>query len=476
MLFSSDEIQEDKKSTATGRSGISKRLKFAFTEPQLRSAINRIRDLTQDYNTLISRICSDHERRQPDTASGTSLSKKVARFALVKKVAENLYSALSSACTKHTEHQAHFCVQPGWNSPRAQLSFRIAFRKPSSITAVVQEQLTWITINSSFAPKLSIPSPKSVQALTELNHALRRFSASPPCQTPRKRLKKIVKFQSPTPPSPLTAQVIEHETPLQSLNADKNLCNQLQKAQASAKTGLCVGFLHHSAESKHLIYLDKQRMSMPNGAYGSPLVSLQELLAKLQQDRERRATLTSLERICFARKLATAVLHLHETPWLKSSWRSRDVYLSDIASANGRTLVDLNEPFLSVAVKQSQKRSSPAPTPPNRTLIRNAVLFGLGVIFLELAYEAPLHVLEKPEDVDEREARNTEYYVADRVRIAASRLLGGRYAEVTRKCIQCDFGRGSDLNDAKLQEVFHREVIEELEELEVKLRAVDVGD
>ena len=251
----------------------------------------------------------------------------------------------------------------------------VAFCKPSSSATVVQERLTWIIIDSSSAPKLSKPSARNVQALTELNHALRRSSASPPCQTPRKRLKKTVKFRSPTPPPPKTAQVIERETPLQSLDADKNLCNQLQKAQAGAKTSLCVGFLHHSAESKHLVYLDRQRMSMPNGVYGSPLVSLQELLAKLQQDRERRATLTSLERICFARKLATAVLHLHETPWLKSSWRSEDVLLSVVATTHVRDPFDLNEPFFSVAVKQSPESPSPAPTPPNRTLIRNAVLF-----------------------------------------------------------------------------------------------------
>jgi hypothetical protein len=42
--------------------------------------------------------------------------------------------------------------------------------------------------------------------------------------------------------------------------------------------------------------------------------------------------------------------------------------------------------------------------------------------------------------------------------------------------VHCDFGCGSDLNDVRLQEVFYREVVEELEELEVKLRAVYIGE
>jgi hypothetical protein len=424
---------------------------------------------------LISRTCSN-QAREPDKDSGTISSKKIAQFALVKDVAENLYNALCSACTKHTEHQAHFCVQPGWNSHRAQLSFKIAFCKSNSSRDLGQERLTWITVESSFVRELNNHSSTNAKALTELNHALRHSPASPPCLAPRKRLKKTVKFQSPTPPPPPAAPVVEHETPLQNLNADKNLCNQLQKSRASAKTDLCIGFLRCSPDSKHLIYLDKTRLSLPNGVHGSVWVSLQELLTKLQQDRERIGTLTPLERIRFAKKLAIVVLHLHETPWLKSSWRSDDVFLSYVNNPNVKSLADLNEPFLSVTVKQLPEPLSPASEPRNRTLIRNPILFGLGVMFLELAYEAPLRSLKIPVDVDLREERNTDYYIADRVRLATSRLLGGRYAEVARKCVHCDFGRGSDLSDVRLQEVFYREVVEELDELEVKLQAVYIGE
>jgi hypothetical protein len=329
--------------------------------------------LTQDYNTLISRTCSD-QARQPDKDSGTISSKKIAQFALVKEVAENLYNALCSACTKHTEHQAHFCVQPGWNSQRTQLSFKIAFCRSNSSRDLVQERLTWITVESSFVRKLNNHSSANARVLTGLNHALRHSPASPPCLAPRKRREKIVKFQSPTPPPPPATPVEEHEPPLQNLNADKNLCNQLQKSRASGKTSLCIGFLDYSPDSKHLIYLDKTRVSLPNGVHGSALVSLQEILTKLQQDHERIGTLTPLERIRFAKKLATVVLHLHETPWLKSSWSSDDVFLSDVSTPHVRSLTDLNEPFLSVIVKQPPEPLSPTSPPRNRTLIRNPIL------------------------------------------------------------------------------------------------------
>jgi hypothetical protein len=444
--------------------------------PQFRTAINRVRDLTQDYNTLISRTCSD-QTRQPEPACYAVLkSKKISQFAQVKEVAENLYNALGSACTKHTEHQAHFSVQPGWSSPKAHISFRIAFRQPILSRVLCQEQLIWIIVESSVTRGPSNASSTKVEALTELNEALRRRPPLPTRQTPRKRLKKAVRFQSPDPPSPPSAPFMPRETHLQNLSTQNNLCNQLQKSRAGAKSDCCVGVLHHSPESKHLVYLDRQRMLLPDGVHGNALMSLHELLIKLKQDRELMTTLTRLERIRFAKKLATAVLQLHETPWLKSSWRSDDVFLSGLSTKGGKTLSDLKEPFFSVAVRQLPGPLSPSPILPNRTLIRNPVLFGLGVIFLELAYEAPLRSLKKPVDTDDQEDRNTEYYIADRVCLAASTLLGGRYAEVARKCVQCDFGRGSDLNALGLQLALHQEVVEELEGLEDKLRAVDIDE
>jgi hypothetical protein len=72
--------------------------------------------------------------------------------------------------------------------------------------------------------------------------------------------------------------------------------------------------------------------------------------------------------------------------------------------------------------------------------------------------------------------QNTEYYTADRVRLSASNLLGTKYAEVARKCVQCDFGCGSDLNNVALQESFYWEVVCELEELERKLKELNLDN
>ncbi len=239
--------------------------------------------------------------------------------------------------------------------------------------------------------------------------------------------------------------------------------------------GCCIGFLESSPESKHLVYVDGRAQSVSSGQI-TTMTSLMDLFAILRQRKDSpEATMSSFERVRLARQLATAVLQFHATPWLKGSWRSSDVFLYGIDPKTFQAIAEVNEPYLDVLVKGPRCAITRTPTLPSRTLIRNPFLFGLGVMLLELVHQAPLRTLQKPIDIDINEDSNTEYYIADRVRLGSSRLLGGRYAEVARKCVQCDFGRGSDLNDVAFQEVFYREVVEELEGLEAKLRELDLG-
>jgi hypothetical protein len=204
-------------------------------------------------------------------------------------------------------------------------------------------------------------------------------------------------------------------------------------------------------------------------------MSLTELLSALQNQKiASEATFSFFERVRLAKQLAIAVLQFHATPWLKNSWCSNDVYLYGTDPAKFQTVSDINEPYLNVSVKGPHCPVSRCSTMPSRTLVRNPLLFSLGVMLLELAHGAPLRSLQKNSDIDAND-QNTEYYTADRVRLSTSRLLGGRYAEVARKCIQCDFGRGSDLENISLQEAYYRDVVCELEGVEKKLKELDLG-
>jgi hypothetical protein len=173
--------------------------------------------------------------------------------------------------------------------------------------------------------------------------------------------------------------------------------------------------------------------------------------------------------------LATAVLQFHATPWLKGTWCSSDVYLYGIDPTSPSAVSDTSKLYLNVSVKGPHGPVSGATTIPSRTLVRNPFLFGLGVMLLEIAHQAPLKALQKVADVDANQHHNTEFYTANQVLLSASRLLGARYAEVARKCVQCDFSHGSDLNNVALQEGFYQQAVCELEKLERKMREFDLS-
>jgi hypothetical protein len=400
------------------------------------------------------------------------------KFALVKTAARNLYEALGTACTKHTEHQAHFSLQPVWQGQDPHVRFSIAFRH-LTVNHLSGDRPMWFQVESVVTGSIHKALPNATQHATPTLQSLKRPRESSPTtreKTLEKRTKKSVRFRSVSPPIPTTVESIAPT--LQNLCVHNNFCNQLQNflTRADLKLGpnCCIGFLEHSPESKHLVYLDSRAQSVSCGP-SSNTVSLMELFAVLQKQRlASGAAFSPFDRVRLAKQLATAVLQFHATPWLKGSWRSSDIYLYGVDYSSFHEISSTNEPYLNVSVKGPHGPASRSSTLPSRTLVRNSLLFGLGVMLLELAHEAPLRSLQRDGDVDAND-QNTEYFTADRVRMSTSKTLGSRYAEAARKCIQCDFGRGSDLNDPALQECFYRDVVCELEESERKLRELDLG-
>jgi hypothetical protein len=397
---------------------------------------------------------------------------------MVKSAAEDLYRALAAACTIHAEHQTHFSLKPVWKGSTPHICFSIAFRqRVAGENAGRGHQTLWLNVESVVAGSIRNATPNGLEKLSAIPQITKRRRDSPPPPTfelEKKRPRRVL-LRSPALAAPVNPPL---GPMLQNLCTQSNFCNQLQNVLAQPSVGPkpehCIGFLECTAHSKHLVYVHNQPPSASSGRRDT-LMSLMELLSACQEQvYAGEPTFSPFERVRLAKELATAVLQFHATPWLKGSWSSSDVFLHRVDPETFQAISHINEPYLNVSVKGLDGTISGAPTMQNRTLIRNSFLFGLGVMLLELAHEAPLRSLRKAADAAAND-QNAEYYTADRVRLSVSRLLGGRYAEVARKCIQCDFGRGSDLNDVSLQECFYRDVVCELEELERKLREFGLG-
>lgn len=96
---------------------------------------------------------------------------------------------------------------------------------------------------------------------------------------------------------------------------------------------------------------------------------------------------------------------------------------------------------------------------------------------LELACQAPLSKLREEEDlVSNLENPNTDFEVANLISETLSTDMGIPFQKMVQKCLNCDFGSGTDLKDPGLQAAFHKDVVCELENIESRLKGLQLGE
>lgn len=244
-----------------------------------------------------------------------------------------------------------------------------------------------------------------------------------------------------------------------------NLCQHLGQQLGSSNSPPCVGFLQKTKTFKHLIYIPDH---CPSGA--AKVQTLEEILADAKA---RSKPIPIADKIALSRSLAAAVLQYHSTPWLKQEWRSEDIVFFGVGDHSIRRLRSpyLKTPYLRTtvsthsAVKIAKATASPKITgsinsSSQRTIIRNQTLFNLGVMFVEIAYNAPLDELKLPQD--EKGDGHSSYWAAERLAPPIEDTHGPGYREIVEMCLYCSFGPAYDLDDPRLQESFFREVVQRL--------------
>ncbi|ERF70929.1 hypothetical protein EPUS_06714 [Endocarpon pusillum Z07020] len=457
---------------------IAKKIKFVFRDSRTQLLFNSVRDLTEDFCALITQIDPSYTYEKPPLLPAGGDGREVAKFGSIKNAAENLYEALGAACTKHTEHQVHFSLQPSYISSSPDVRFHIGFRQLLARCVGNDAGPTWLTIESRVSdPIMSVP--KNKEGPTNLEKSLKRnkMSPSPPPGRPPKKRQKNVRFRSQTPPP--ICQTLQPDTTLPNLCSHGNLCNQLSQllSQSLLDQNRCIGLLGDLSNRTHLIYLDSRTQSLPKGTCTSPSSSLKDVLNMVGRARKPFNSIPQLERIRLAKQLAIALLSFHSTSWLDSTWCSENVFLYNTSNENPQFSFKLDDPYVNVAIKGPCSPTPPTPGSTSRSFAPNPFLFGLGVMLLEIAFETPLRSLQRSVDIEaSQDDRHTEFFTAKRVSKMASRPLGIRYNRIVRSCLNCDFRGGDDLNESALQEAIYRDVIFELDRLEEKLRRFNLED
>ena len=390
---------------------------------------------------------------------------------VIGQASQQVYEALGRACTKHTEHQAHFCVEVEQaiidGNRGAQVKFSIAFTHMSLAGSSDQGELTWFVVDSVSGDALAVGHSEKTNIELELERSLKRQIVDPAFQPNKSR--KSVRFQSPEPQRNSALMPVLPAVSTDSLLSDymrKDFCDLIKRhlRQPSQKS-MCVAVLENRDKSKNFVYspadvtYTKRRRA----------VSLEQLLTRTNEQNVSRK-IPLYERLRLAKTLAVAVLQYHSTPWLRTCWRSEDVYFfgDEVVAVQEPSV--LTSPHLNVRVRCPDGHLSRSSTFPPHTLARNPLLFGLGVVLLEIAYSSTLDSLQRPNDLDgSPRDLYTEFFVARRLASSGHSDMGGSYHKVVERLVECDFGCGSDLSDIQLQVALYKDVICPLERLEQKL-------
>ncbi|KAJ5496246.1 hypothetical protein N7463_008233 [Penicillium fimorum] len=447
---------------------ITRRLPVATkAKEQHRSAADRLKDAIEDLKTLIQVFTTSIPQRKLPRLSEESKIVKTPKgrrefqhFRIVQQAACSLYDALGTACNAHDVHDVHLSLQPDLNETRVR--FNVAFIQ----NIMIPGKAVWITVESTI--KSSELSFQPVSTPLSRDHSSLKRPRPPNEEYCPPKSRKRAHFR--LLPGPLHSVCPEEPIiRIPNLYLQRNFCTVVERSLHQQECNGCIGMLGDSDICKHLAYMGNQANSIATSASLSQLISL--------SGTDSTKGMGLYERVRLAKYLATAVLYYHATPWLNKAWRSDDVrffgYHDSLLQQAQHVL-----PYMTTSIQapnssvNSQHQSSEY-----HHIIRNPVLFGLGVMFLELAYQAPLRALQQPVDLGKGETQGfADYFTAHRLVDHTYRMVSKSFKIIISKCLHCDFGHDSDFASPALQEAFYYDVVMGLENLEKVFRELQLDD
>ena len=456
---------------------LKRRIKIVMKDSSFEERLKKLGDHTQYFLSLV-KLCIPFESRHQSAPAALTTERQLKAYRAVQERASDLYQALQSACTKHSNHQAHLNLEPSLlQSAQSQVKFSVAFSRlslESNGAGCCTVESTWLTVESIESGRTQPPDGKQdytvAQASLKRVHACLKPDREEPTEKPRAKLiKKRVAFQEQEPASSRLEPPRRHIPQPQLINfcSHSNFCNDLQRFLRTSHTrNAAVGYLESTQGSKHLIYLDTSSTLASSKGKTPSLSSLQNVLIDMNKG-SGQVTLSMPEQVRLAMQLAKAVLRFHSTRWLQDSWTSREVQLAQVDAKEK----DGPRTFLAARISPRSTAAESQPLVlPGPVLIRNRLLFSLGVMLIELAYRQPFNTLILPEDRRRFKPGEVEFCTAERLSSGVSGKLGPEYGEATRRLIHTDFGEDFSLEKSRLQRSFYQSIICELEALEKRWR------
>ncbi|KAL2828864.1 hypothetical protein BJY01DRAFT_255211 [Aspergillus pseudoustus] len=434
---------------------------------KLKDSLDDLGSLIRVFSTTIPEYREPKLEIQPPVPTPTVVARAIEHFRIIQQAAHSLYDALGNSCTEHPLHNVHLSLQPRLNGASTQVNFSVALGS-STTDSREHTQSMWINVESIIKTTTSSTQLSSRSyLLTEPvpgKHPSDEDARSP--ITRRKRVRFHSVSESMPPSLPMTLKL---DVPY--LFLQQNLCSVVQR-QLHAQLTLCnncIGILGDNTVCRHLIYVNSQAEKAASSASLSELISLSKT--------NFTKSLGPYDRVRLAKYLATAVLYYHTTPWLNRHWRSEDVRFFGKAE-DGALLLRSPEalPYISACVQATNPEHRNHVPSEYDLIVRNPVVFGLGVMLLELAYQAPFDDLKQDIDFRQGTVSFPNYVAAKRLAEDVNVHISASFKKIVKKCLDCDFGHDTDFQSPALQDAFYYQVIGGLEEIEKKLQRLQLDE
>lgn len=377
------------------------------------------------YKELLDDIDRANKDLQDLTQQGISLEpmrrkrrskRPIAELKLIRKHAASLYQVLMNdkawKCSCKTHHMASLRLEA-----RPQTSGDVIKNTPQDYAFRILMTLSDKADTSGVATRWEeievIPSLKS-QSLDLVLESSQRHTA-----------KTGVRFVSDVNPSSVAIPV--NTAPSQTeWSCIEDMCSALCAPTLDRRV---IGLLVDDVFDKH-----QHKLFRANTAVKSQTLSrsLEDLLEASRQPGD--GSLSRKERLQIAVVLASSVLQLDGTSWLKRGWNSSDIYFHTDDSQPLGAAEPRRFPYL------SWQRCCYDILPPlerlylNNHMIRNDTLLALGLVLVELCFGRTLTEMRKPEDLD-NEATVTKLRTATRLHTRVYTEMGPLYGDVVRRCL-----------------------------------------
>ncbi|KAJ5918364.1 hypothetical protein N7454_010739 [Penicillium verhagenii] len=425
---------------------------------KLKDALEDLASMVQVFVSLIPQPKTRRSLENPKAIMSLTDCREFQHFQIVQQAACSLYDAFVTACNVHTAHDVHLSLQPDLDHKSSRVQFNVAYSQIS----MTPGKATWIKVESKINLSETAPQPSSLPITADVQSLKRKvhFEDKPP------EVRSQVRCQGSYESLQWSLYLNESSDGIPNIHLQRNLCTLMKRHSDQKGCNGCIGSLGENVICTHLAYMDHQAEDKGTSTSLAQLISLS---GANPIDR-----MSFYEQIRLCRYLATAVLYYHATPWLTKAWRSDDIHFFGHLSSLQQTPSNSRDIAMATSVQAPDVSTSSQSQSFNYPHIaRNPVLFGLGVMFLELAYEAPLKALQKPVDLAKGGDMQgfADYFTARRVADSGRKVTGSLKA-IIKKCLDCDFGHDSDFASPGLQKAFFHEVIGGLQKLEAILQEI----